>query len=73
MTDPRVLELLQLAREEGLPLVVRPETVCALEDDGWLVDPFTGRLWRNPSVPVVLFAVPRDVQISAFKATDGQK
>ena len=47
--DPRIAELLELAAAEGLPLAVRPETVCALEDAGWLIDPFTGQLWRDPN------------------------
>ena len=32
--DPRITELLELAAAEGLPLAVRPETVCALRRRG---------------------------------------
>ena len=24
-------------------------TICALEDAGWLADPFTGQLWPDPA------------------------
>jgi hypothetical protein len=48
-TDPRINELTALARQENLPLALAPETICALEDNGWLVDPFTGFLWRDPA------------------------
>ena len=44
--DRRIAELLELAAEQGQPLGVRPETVCAVEDAGWMIDPFTGQLWR---------------------------
>lgn len=47
-TDPRIAELLELAASEGLPLAVRPETVCALEDIGYTVNPFSGAIWRDP-------------------------
>ena len=43
-TDPRINEILQLARDEGRPLALPPETVCALEDAGWVVDPFSAAI-----------------------------
>lgn len=47
--DPRIVEIEQLAIDEGLPLALRPETICALEDSGWIVDPFTAMLLpRSP-------------------------
>lgn len=47
-TDPRVTELLDLATGEGRPLALSPAQICALEDSGWLVDPFTGVLLPHP-------------------------
>jgi hypothetical protein len=46
-TDNRISEILQLANEEGLPLALSPQTIVALEDCGWIVDPFTGQIWRD--------------------------
>jgi len=58
-TDPRITELLQLAIEEGLPLALKPETIIVLEDDGWIVDPFTGYFQRDVDAPrCYYFAVP---------------
>ena len=45
-TDPRINELLDLAAEQGQPLAMRPETVIAVEDAGWVINPFTGAMWR---------------------------
>jgi hypothetical protein len=50
--DPRITEILDLAAAEGLSLVLRPETVCALEDIGVMADPFSGRLWFNPAATI---------------------
>lgn len=47
-TDNRIIELLKLSLEERLPLALSPQTICALEDSGYLVDPFTAQLWHNP-------------------------
>lgn len=47
MHDKRIGEILELAREEGRPLALSPETICALEDNGWLADPFTAQLWPD--------------------------
>lgn len=47
--DPRITEILELAAAEALPLALRPETVCALEDIGVMADPFTGQLWFDPA------------------------
>lgn len=41
-TDPRILELLQLAAEEGIILPLPPEQIIALEDNGYTVDLRTG-------------------------------
>jgi hypothetical protein len=49
--DQRIAEIETLAAEDGLPLAVQPATVCALEDAGWVVDPFTGQLWPEPTRP----------------------
>lgn len=46
-TDPRINELLQLAQEECRPLALSPETICALEDAGWIADPFTAQIWPD--------------------------
>ncbi len=45
----RIIEIIQLSAAEGLPLALRPETICALEDIGVLADPFTGQLWPDPA------------------------
>jgi hypothetical protein len=45
--DPRINELLALAVEQGQPLAIAPETICAIEDAGWVIDPFTGQLSRE--------------------------
>lgn len=57
-TDPRITEILELAAAEGMPLALHPETIVALEDIGYIADPFTGALWRNPEEPSIFFAVP---------------
>jgi hypothetical protein len=41
-SDPRIVELLELAANEGRPLALRPEAIIQLEDEGACVDPFTG-------------------------------
>ena len=46
--DPRITELLDLAAEQGQPLALSPAQICALEDSGWLVEPFTGLLLPQP-------------------------
>ena len=46
-TDTRITDLQDLAAVEGRALALRPATVCAIEDAGWMVDPFTGQLWRE--------------------------
>lgn len=48
-TYPRIQELYALAEEEGLPLALHPITICALEDCGYLADPFTGMIWPDPA------------------------
>ena len=58
--DPRIVEIEQLAAEEGLPLALSPQTICALEDCGWLADPFTAQIWADPARP------QRSVWIDAF-------
>lgn len=50
-TWPRIQELFDLAKEEGLPLALHPVTICALEDCGYLADPFTGMIWPDPAQP----------------------
>jgi hypothetical protein len=47
--DPRINEIINLAKEEGQPLALHPVTICALEDNGWLADPFTGMIWPDPA------------------------
>lgn len=47
--DPRIQEILDLATEDVRPLALRAEVICALEDAGWLADPFTGQIWRDPN------------------------
>jgi hypothetical protein len=47
--DPRINEIIALAQEEGLPLALHPITICALEDCGYLADPFTGMIWPDPA------------------------
>jgi hypothetical protein len=54
-TDPRITEILNLAAETGMPLALRPETIVALEDYGYMADPFTGALWHDPDQPVRFF------------------
>ena len=49
--DPRIAELLDLATTEARPLAFQPATICALEDGGWVVDPFTGALAREDTRP----------------------
>lgn len=46
--DPRIADIEELAATEGRPLALRPETICALEDIGYLVDPFTATMTRDP-------------------------
>ena len=48
--DPRIAELLDLATTEARPLAVQPTMICALEDAGWMVDPFTGAVEREDSL-----------------------
>lgn len=50
--DKRITELLDLEREEGQPLALRPETIILMEDAGWVVEPFTAQFWRDPAVGV---------------------
>ena len=51
-TDTRYTDLQDLAAIEGRALAYRPATVAAIEDAGWLCDPFTGQLWReNAALP----------------------
>lgn len=57
-TDPRINELIELAQEEGRPLALSPQTICALEDAGYLADPFTGMIWRDPAAPLAMTAPP---------------
>ncbi len=57
-TDPRIDELLQLAQEDGRPLALAAETICALEDAGYLAEPFTGMIWRDPAAPLAMTAPP---------------
>ena len=45
--DTRYTDLQDLAAIEGRALAYRPATVAAIEDSGWLCDPFTGQLWRE--------------------------
>lgn len=47
-SDPRIAEILEMAAADGRPLAVLPETVCEMEDRGWLVDPFTGIATPDP-------------------------
>jgi hypothetical protein len=47
--DNRITEIIDLARAEGRPLALSPVTIVALEDNGWLADPFTGQLWPDPA------------------------
>lgn len=49
--DKRITELLDLEREEGQTLALRPETIILLEDAGWVVEPFTAQMWRDPASP----------------------
>jgi hypothetical protein len=44
--DPRITELLDLVASEGIPLAITPETVCAIEDTGWVIDLVTGQMSR---------------------------
>ncbi len=68
-TDPRITELLDLASIEGLPLALRPETIVAIEDAGWLCHPFTGQLFREqPGRPPVLAL---DVLVSTLHELGG--
>ena len=46
--DPRIVELLDLEAEQGQPLAMPPAQICALEDSGWIVEPFTGVLLPHP-------------------------
>ena len=51
-TDTRYTDLQDLAAVEGRALAYRPATVAAIEDAGWMVDPFSGQLWReNAALP----------------------
>jgi hypothetical protein len=61
-TDNRISEILQLASEEGLPLALSPQAIVALEDCGWIVDPFTGQTWRDPD-----WACCRELAITAIE------
>lgn len=47
--DPRINEIIALAQEDGRPLALQPETIVFLEDEGYIADPFTGQLWRDPA------------------------
>lgn len=47
--DPRIQEILELAAEEHRPLALSPETIVALEDNGWMADPFTAQVWPDPA------------------------
>lgn len=73
-TDPRIDELLQLAQEDGRPLALAAETICALEDAGWLADPFTAQLWPDPArqqtaLPgMVIMLVSADLKAQAMPA-----
>lgn len=49
--DKRITELQQLEQEEGQTLALRPETIILLEDAGWVVEPFTAQIWRDPAWP----------------------
>ena len=40
----RILELLELAAEQGFVLPMEPETIIALEDDGHVVDLVNGEI-----------------------------
>lgn len=53
--DPRIVEINELAAEENLPLALSAETIVALEDAGFMADPFTGLLWPDPAACVVVW------------------
>ena len=46
-TDSRITDLRDLEATESRDLAYRPRTILAIEDAGWMVDPFTGQLWRE--------------------------
>lgn len=71
-TDPRINELLQLAQEEGRPLALATETICALED-ALLVN--AGGLWVACTIggdeETLLFSVWPAEQVGNEGAFDG--
>lgn len=73
-TDPRIQEIVALAQEEGRPLALSPQTICALEDVGYVADPFTGQIWRNPATfqlstaPDVLLRAMEDLIVRCVPA-----
>ncbi|MGB5066096.1 MAG: hypothetical protein WBO29_01795 [Albidovulum sp.] len=73
-TDPRIQEIVALAQEDGRPLALAAETICALEDNGWLADPFTAQLWPDPArqqtaLPgMVIMLVSADLKAQAMPA-----
>jgi hypothetical protein len=71
-TDPRIQEIVELAQEDGRPLALRPETICALEDNGWLVDLFSGFVLIDPdqeqTAPAVTVIMLVDADLAAQEA-----
>ena len=46
-SDPRIAELLDLAREEGITLPYPAHYICWLEDKGRIVDLVTGKVYNG--------------------------
>jgi hypothetical protein len=74
--DPRIVEIEQLAIDEGLPLALRPETICALEDCGWMADPFTAQIWpdwsQDQAMPVATLLFLAELEAAADEVRHGR-